>query len=141
MSTFGEVLAEFKSKEEPENIVSLLDDEQLRQGIVAWKSVVVRYKALCECTHKDEASRWRWLWEQVEYNQEDFGMVAGVKVQDVGKLLTRLKGLRLIYPDGTIHKLAKNYLQATIMEKLKSLQPKEKKKDREPMNQGEDKKL
>jgi len=127
MASFGEVLAKFKASEDAESIVPLVDDDELRRGIVAWKSVVIKYKQAGDCEKNDEASQWNWMWEYVEYDQERFGTVAGVRGQDVGKLLARLTGLRLIYPDGSIHKLARQYLQTLIWAKLRQVQPKDKK--------------
>lgn len=121
---FGSILQEFKDKEDADSIVPLVDDEDLRKGIVAWKSVVIKYKSVGDCPHEDEASRWNWLWDNVGYDSGAFGEVAGARAQDVGRLLHRLAGLRLIYPDGTIHQIAKKYLQTTILSKLKSVQPK-----------------
>jgi len=119
MATFGEILRRFKDSEEPENIVPLIEDASLRNGLVAWKSVTISVKGgLKECPHDNETSQWNWLWQQVEYDPQTFGTVAGVKPADVGKLVTRLIGLRLIYPDGTVNELAKNYLQTIIMAKL-----------------------
>jgi hypothetical protein len=121
MSTFGEILACFKKKsaEEPENIVPLIDDAVLTNGLIAWKSIVIKYKPVEQCPCSDEASQWEWLWNQIEFDTTKFGSVAGVKSQEVGALLTRLKGLRLIYPDGTIDNLAKQYLQSLIAAKIK----------------------
>ena len=124
MATFGEMLAGFKANEEPENIVAIVDDEELRKGLVAWKSVVVKYREAGDCPHKEEAARWNWMWEYVDFDMTGFGTVAGAKSQDVSRMFQRLKGLRLIYPDGTMNKLAKQYLQTTIASKLKMFQPK-----------------
>lgn len=125
MASFGEVLAAFKKDEEAENIVAIIDDDELQNGMIAWKSVQIKFKAASDCTEKDANGRWNWLWEQIEYDANKFGVVAGAKAQDVGKLVERLRGLRLIYPDGTIHTLAKQYLQTIIMSKIKSAQPRQ----------------
>jgi len=119
MASFGEVLAYFKNNEEAENIVPLADDSDLMNGLVAWKSVVITLKKADECPYMDDASKWKWLWEHVQFNEQEFGIVAGVKGQDVGRLIDRLIGLRLIYPDGTINKLAKQYLQMMILSKIR----------------------
>lgn len=121
MASFGEILAYFKKKssEEPENIVPLMDDDILTNGLIAWKSIVIRYKQQEDCPCDDEASQWEWLWSRIEFDMGKFGVVAGAKSQDVGALLTRLKGLRLIYPDGTIDSLAKQYLQSLIAARIK----------------------
>jgi hypothetical protein len=86
---------------------------------VAWKSVEIKYKSKGDCDLMNEASKWNWLWDQVEFNSSDFGVVAGIRQQDVGRMVQRLIGLRLIYPDGTISKFAKQYLQMTILSKIR----------------------
>lgn len=118
-SDFGGILAEFKKIEEPENIVPLMDDEMLRNGLVAWKSVSITYKKAESCSYNDKNSRWNWLWTMIEYDMTHFAIVAGVKPQDAVSLFRRLMGLRLIYPDGTINEFAKKYLQSLIMAKIK----------------------
>jgi len=123
VASFGEVLASFKKDEEAENIVAIIDDDDLQNGMIAWKSVRIKYKAAKDCIEKDTIDRWKWLWDQIEYDAQGFGVVAGARVQDVGKLLDRLIGLRLIYPDGTINTLARQYLQTIIMSKIRSATP------------------
>ena len=129
MASFGEILSDFKGDEEAENIVAIMGDDDLQNGMIAWKSVRIRYKAATECLDKDPVAKWNWLWDQIEYDSNMFGVVAGAKAQDVGKLVERLSGLRLIYPDGTINNLAKQYLQTLIFQKIKSVR---KQKDDKP---------
>jgi hypothetical protein len=116
----GDVLSGFKKDEKShaENIIPLTESEELRNGIVAWKSVVIKYKQASECPYEDEAARWDWMWKQVEFDLKQFAVVAGVNPQHQGRLFGRLKGLRLIYPDGTINTLAARYLQGMVMAKL-----------------------
>jgi hypothetical protein len=118
MATMGELLKYFKKTEAAENIIPLVESEELRNGLVAWKSVAIKYKDNSECELKDEASRWDWMWNQVEYDVKKFGVVAGIAPQHAQQLLIRLQGLRLIYPDGTVNSFASKYLQAIIMSKL-----------------------
>lgn len=118
MSSFGEVLSHFKKSESPENIIALVEDQDLRIGLVAWKSVKIRFKSNAECEDKDDVDRWNWLWDMVEYDEGDYGIVAGVPVHQVHNLLKRLRGLRLIYPDGKISHFATQYLQGIVVSKL-----------------------
>jgi len=118
MSSFGEILAEFKANEEAENLVAILDNSELQNGMIAWKSVQIKYKPASDCQEKDTVARWNWMWSQIEYDSNGFGVVAGVKAQDVGKLLARLIGFRLVYPDGTVAKLASQLLQGIIFSKI-----------------------
>lgn len=131
MASFGEILSEFKTSESDsvENITPLLEDASLRNGLVAWRSVTIEYKPASDCSCKDETSRWNWLWTQVDYDQSTFAAVSGTRTSEVGQLLTRLIGLRLIYPDGTINNLARQYLQAIIMSKLTGKRPGRPKKE------------
>jgi len=123
MASFGEILASFKKDEEAENIVAIISDDELQNGLIAWKSVRIKYKAATDCKEMDPTARWEWLWSQIDYDSQAFGVVAGAKAQDVGRLIARLSGLRLIYPDGTINTLSKQYLQTIIMSKIRSSSP------------------
>lgn len=118
MSDFSEILAEFKAAEEPDAVVALVDDKDLRNGVSAWKAVNIQFQPQQACPFEDEVSRWNWTWQQIRYDKSTFAVVAGVKDQDADRLLTRLIGLRLIYPDGTISTYARQYLQAVVMSKL-----------------------
>jgi len=117
--TLGETQAHFKKNEDVEVIAPLMEDERLRAGVVAWKSVVVTFKDNEPCGEGlSDAAQWEWMWSKVEFDSRSFGIVAGCKAQETSDLFARMKGLRLIYPDGTIHQLATKYLQAMIMAKL-----------------------
>ena len=118
MSDFGSVLAEFKSTEAPENIFPLLNDVQLCNAIIAWKSISITYKPQAECEEKDEQKRWEWLWTRVSFDVDKFGIVTGCKAQDASRLFIRLQGLRLIYPDGTLNVYARQYLGQLIVQKV-----------------------
>jgi hypothetical protein len=126
--TFGEVLSHFKKTETPESIVPLVENDALRNAVVAWRSVVISYSDNEECTEVKEAEQWKWMWTKVRFDQHEFGIVAGAKPQDVSNLICRLTGFRLIYPDGTINTFAAKFLQAIIMSKL----PKPQRQPKEP---------
>lgn len=116
--SLGEILKTFKETESPENIVPLIEDAELRNGVVAWKSVVVKYRDSEPCDLKSESEQWEWMWTKVDFDNNLFAVVAGVQPQNGQRLFLRLKGLRLIYPDGTIHHFASQFLQSIIMSKL-----------------------
>ena len=121
--TFGEILKHFKETESAENIVPLVESGELRNGVVAWKSVVVSYTDNEPCELTGEAAQWNWMWEKTRFDLSSFAVVAGVQRQHALNLHSRLIGLRLIYPDGSIHSMGAKYLQSIIMSKL----PKQKK--------------
>jgi len=121
MASIGELLAYFHSIEynNVENIAPLTDETQLRNGTVAWKSVGIHWNDPgAQCEETSDIEKWNWLWNQIVFNQSQFGVVAGIRTQDIGSLFERLKGLKLIYPDGTINGMARQFLQSQIMAKL-----------------------
>lgn len=115
---FEDVLKKFKDSESPECIVPLLDDNKLRMALVAWQSVKIMRKQPTECNVTDTNEMWMWLWEQVNYDEKAYAIVAGIPIHEVYNVLLRLKGMRLVYPDGTICKLAQQFLQGLIMARL-----------------------
>jgi len=126
MASIGELMSHFRKIESDnvENIAPLTEDKELRNSLVAWKSVSITWKdAGAQCDSTSEVEQWNWLWSQVSYDQHQFGVVAGLLTQDIGSVLERLKGLRVIYPDGSINSFARQFLQAQIMAKLKRKSP------------------
>jgi|1_EtaG_2_1085319.scaffolds.fasta_scaffold91273_2 hypothetical protein len=122
MQSYGEILQFFKTQEE-ENVdalVPLIEEASLRHGLVAWKGTAIRFKeGIDECDEtKSDREKWDWLWSWVEVDEQQFAVLAGVKIQETKNLITRLQGLRLVYPDGTVNRLASQYLRSIIMEKL-----------------------
>jgi len=115
---FADVLQYFKQHESPERIIPLIDDSKLRMSLVAWESVKVTKKTDVECTLTEENDQWNWMWDQISFDQNTYSVVAGVQVHEIVNILIRLKGLKLVYPDGSICNLAKQYLQTIIVSQL-----------------------
>ena len=116
--SFGEVLKEFKDSESPEYVVPLVDDAELRSGVIAWKSVVIHIKDIVTDPPENDAERWNWLWLYTEFDKNQFAVIAGVRPQSSSALVSRIIGLRLVYPDGTVNKYASQYLQSIIIAQL-----------------------
>jgi hypothetical protein len=115
---FEEVLKKFKDSESPECIVPLLDDNKLRMALVAWQMVKVTRKPSTECSTTDISEMWAWLWEQISYDEQSYAIIAGAPIHEIYNTFLRLKGMRLVYPDGTICLYAKQFLQGLIMARL-----------------------
>ena len=117
--TFGEVLGKFKSNEDVENIIPIMNNPELQSSVIAWKSVKVSFVNAGEtCSFDDPNDQWAWLWKHVSYDVASFAVVAGLRQQDAGRILLRLIGLHLIYPDGTINSCAKIYMQGLFKANL-----------------------
>ena len=137
MNSFGEILQYFKDTAEPDLIVPMVEDKDLRNGVCAWKAVTIHHLKQEDCPCKEEIARWNWLWTRIQYDEETFAVVAGVKTTDSRRLITRLIGLRLIYPDGTVNRLASQYLQAIVLGKLPKSPPPTKPKKKKDDEKGE----
>ncbi len=127
---FGNILAHFKKMESPLALVPLMNEKELdiRDGLVAWNSVRIKYvKVDILPESESENDKWEWLWKHVQYSPAQFSAISGVSNAEAESLFTRLKGLKLIYPDGTISGLASNFLKSIIMEKLQKAQKRQKK--------------
>lgn len=118
---FKEILDVFRKDEAEEVVIALTDDVHLRNGFLAWGSVSVHQKDPgVECDVTEPTEQWEWLWERVEFDVNNFTVISGVKNHEVYALLTRLKGLKLIYPDGTRNTNAEEYIRAVIDQKVKN---------------------
>jgi len=117
--SYGEVLSHFKEMKNIEKVVSLIGDKNLINALLAWKSVTITYKETgLFCDSPSENEQWEWLWKNVKFDLQKFTIVAGLKVQDGTFFFERLKGLKLIYPDGTIDPFASQYLTSVIVKTL-----------------------
>jgi hypothetical protein len=127
--TFAGLLEYFKASEDAEMVMPMLDDNILRNAVVSWQSVEIKPKDATDepCPYTEGKAQWNWMWTRIQYDQRSFGIVAGIAEHKVNDVLTRLMGLRLIYPDGTINSFAKNYLRSMVAKKFG--QKKKSKKD------------
>ena len=123
-NSYGEILKEFKDSESPDGIFSLMHDSKLGDGFSAWKAAKITFKKITTDPPDEERNRWDWLWDQVDVDYRAFGVVAGSKSQMAQDLFERLKGLRLIYPDGTVNSMAKSYINQIIMKQISVKTPK-----------------
>jgi len=119
-NSFIDICQYFKNTSTPEKVVALMGNKELIAAILAWKSVVIKRKDNDDkCVFSGDNERWNWLWEMIDWDRQKYMLVSGLRVQDVGTEFERLKGLKLIYPDGTIDKFATQYLNSIIMRALK----------------------
>ena len=117
--SFGEVLSEFKSNQPVDTIAPLTEDSELRNALVAWKSVEICYTDSEPCPDSmSDVQKWNWMWSKVQFDMSMFATVSGCKKHEASDLFQRLKGLRLIYPDGSVNSNAEQFIQALVVSKL-----------------------
>lgn len=128
MRNFQEIMLDFVNLESADQIFPLSTSSQLCEGIVAWQTTPITFKpniisssgGNCVMCESDDASvKWEFLWNCIDFDMQYFIKNSGISSQQIQAVFDRLKGLRLIYPDGSIHRTAKQYLQVRMFSQLK----------------------
>ena len=121
---YGEKLAYFKGKEQPEVVLLIGDDLDLIKIIVAWaNTTVVRAKRPTSLRGDSESEVWEWLWRNAEYSRDDLLAKSALSEYTFDKKLTPLIGNRVLYPDGTVNSFVQRYLRDRVL-KLFAAKPK-----------------
>ena len=108
-------LEEFKNEESPEQIMCLRDNPALQRVVAAWPYARRRAAARPRSSGDDP---WEAEWRAIDIDLADLRTKAAVHDQDVGALFETAKGMRLIYPDGTVNQYARQYIRALIIKEL-----------------------
>lgn len=110
---FLELLTTYKENPRRESAAMLLSDPDLLTYCVIWKQVEVRrlHDFPLELT-------WGALWECVEVDIEKIALLADHEEVKARKTVERLKGLRLVYPDGTVMGLAEKVIAKKLTDAL-----------------------
>lgn len=112
---FDELLEQYKANPKRESAMLLLTDERLLSYAVIFKQCpperIIDFGAAREPL---EAS-WSALWECVRIDYEAIAMLADDELVKARKMVERLKGMRLVYPDGTLQELATKIITKRIM--------------------------
>jgi hypothetical protein len=127
--SFGELLEAFKKEEGDfaECIMPVIDDADIRNGVLAWQSMLIDYDVDSKCPHQDSKRQWEWMWNNIQYDVNLFSVIAKIEVFEANKLVNRLRAYRLIYPDGTSNNIARAYLRQVVSGKLPKKPKKEEK--------------
>lgn len=119
-----DLLQWFKDREaaDVEGALVLASDKRLALVVSVWgKNPITPPHADIEITcglPEESALAWRRLWEATEFRHQDVADLAGMNVGQARSLVERAIGLRLVYPDGTIHAMARKVLQQRLREAL-----------------------
>jgi hypothetical protein len=129
---FKDILESFKKDESAEYIMPLTEDKALRNGILAWNSMPVKLDIEKDCPEdilNNRKLQWEWMWDSISYDIKRFSVIMSCKEYEVVPIVTRLRSLYLIYPDGTINEMAKKYLKGIVISKFLKQQGKKKKEE------------
>lgn len=119
--TFDEILAQFKAKEQPEDVLPLVGKEEaparLRKLALAWGKIGIERIDAPASPQPGELGLWDWIWAQAVWNEDDLRMIAGVR-GDITDSMNVLRGNRIIYPDGSITIYATQVLRQIMKSQL-----------------------
>jgi len=115
MSDFISTLNLFKSKEQIESLLAILHDKTLQDVMIAWQNMKVSFnKEIENIDNLGDHERWDLLWSNSKWDSNLLSTLCGLGVNDTNRAILRLKGLRLIYPDGTISTSAAQYMRTEV---------------------------
>jgi hypothetical protein len=113
--TRQEVIAQWRGQETKETASLVVEDKALQKLLAAWPMVPLVVEG--HPVFAEEATGcWDALWEGVTIDLAAVSALSGLQQGPATVAFQRAKGLRLIYPDGTIHAMSKLVLQARIRE-------------------------
>lgn len=110
---FDELLAVYKANPRRESTVLLLNEPVLLKYCVIFKQVAIK-----RISDFAEDRTWNSLWQCVELDYETIALLADDALTQARKNVTRIVGLRLVYPDGSIPDLVEKTIVKMITDKL-----------------------
>lgn len=117
-----DVLAAFRALEESDDAIVVLNDENAMKVLVAWSHTDQQWTRPDSkpppATHGRMARLWTWVVSGWEIDPRRVAQLAGVPVTVAHEKISVLVGNRLIYPDGTMAKGARQALGVYTARKL-----------------------
>ena len=115
---FEALLDQYKANPRRESAMLLLTDTRLLSYAVIFKQCAPE-RVLVDGLEAEPAEvSWSALWNCVRVDLEAIARLADDELVKARKNIERLKGLRLIYPDGTLPDLATKIITKRILEAL-----------------------
>jgi len=115
--TRDEAIARWREAELKETAALVVEDKTLQKLLAVWPMVPLALSGF-PVFAPDGMGCWDALWEGVAVDGQAVAELAGLQQGPAQVAFLRAKGLRLIYPDGTIHGMAKMVLQKRIKDAL-----------------------
>lgn len=113
--TRQELIELWRSLEVKETAALVVEDKALQKVLAAWPMVPVRRMADdAAASHLADDAGWDALWQTVHVDPAEVATLCGLQPGPAVLAFNRARALRLIYPDGTIHAVAKVVLQKRI---------------------------
>lgn len=115
---FDELLDQYKANPRRESAMLLLTDATLLAYAVIFKQCPPERRLVNGEPMEPVTANWGGLWDCVEVNFETVAMLADDELVKARKTVERLKGLRLVYPDGSLPELVNKVITKKVMDAL-----------------------
>lgn len=102
----------WRAAETAETAAIVLQDADLQRVLAAWPMVA---RTLPSGVSGDT---WESLWAGVEYDERELLEMTGLQLGRAVTAWRRARALRLVYPDGSLHKFGRMVLQKKLKEGL-----------------------
>lgn len=115
---FDDLLAEYKANPRRESAMLLLTDARLLNYAVIFKQCPPERRLVDGEPMEPVEASWTALWDCVNVNYETIAMLADDEMVKARKMVERLKGLRLVYPDGSLPELVNKVIIKKVTDAL-----------------------
>ncbi|HOZ49181.1 MAG TPA: hypothetical protein PLO37_21415 [Candidatus Hydrogenedentes bacterium] len=114
---FQRTLDRYKQNEKPESILLVAQDWHLLRLLAVWDETrVQRRRRLSPFPENgDDEMCWQWLWKNACCSVEELAGLTGLSTDAVEKKTGVLIGNRIVYPDGTMTRLAAQFLRTRVL--------------------------
>lgn len=113
---FEALLQQYKDNPRRESALVLLADMQLLSYAVIFKQCPPERVQVDGMETEPAEASWTELWKCVKVDYAAIAMLADDELVKAKKMIERLKGLRMIYPDGTLPDLVTKIITKRIMD-------------------------
>lgn len=108
-----ELIELWRSREVKEAAALVVEDKALQKVLAAWPMVEIAERGFPELS-MGRSEVWDTVWSGLDVDVAGLAALAGLQEGLAVQAFKRARGLRLIYPDGTLHAVAKVVLQKRI---------------------------
>jgi len=115
----ADLLERFKAAEDQtkERVYVVCENRRALKVLAAWSPAVVRIAGKVP-TSGDDNTVWERLWQAATVSYDDLATMTTLSAEVAKEEVARLRMLRLVYPDGTVHKWAMDAVRRKLFEAL-----------------------
>jgi len=120
MTNIEEILAPFKTDQDPLGLIFLIDNVPAMKLVAAWPNIIRgKYIRRKDPPPNDDQQRvWEWIWAGVRVDMDKLAIISGTTAARTEHLYTMLWVARIIFPDGSVHPQARNIVAQYIQKKV-----------------------